>query len=201
MSTATITRLANHLDQVPTDILKKDRHEPLATCRKAIMAYMSNTYKLVNLPEAFNRSREVIRLAYTEHDDNYEVYKLYRQCYDKLVEEESNRGVINEMKTHQGEKFFTYGMKTEELITERGSKYGEFTDNASVSQQLKHVLRQQDGWINLLGIQQEAIDMTFVKMARMTNGDSTYVDNVDDILGYWQLVKERMEKPLTRTKL
>ena len=90
MSTATITRLANHLDQVPTDILKKDRHEPLATCRKAIMAYMSNTYKLVNLPEAFNRSREVIRLAYTEHDDNYEVYKLYRQCYDKLVEMEGN---------------------------------------------------------------------------------------------------------------
>tara|TARA_R110002124_G_C8789351_1_gene501481 strand:+ start:182 stop:787 length:606 start_codon:yes stop_codon:yes gene_type:complete len=201
MSTATITRLANHLDQVPTDILKKDRHEPLATCRKAIMAYMSNTYKLVNLPEAFNRSREVIRLAYTEHDDNYEVYKLYRQCYDKLVEMEGNRGVTNQTETHQGEKFFTYGMKTEELITERGSKYGEFTDNASVSQQLKYVLRQQDGWINLLGIQQEAIDMTFVKMARMTNGDSTYVDNVDDILGYWQLVKERMEKPLTRTKL
>mgnify|MGYP003632043120 FL=1 len=201
MSTATITRLANHLDQVPTDILKKDRHEPLATCRKAIMAYMSNTYKLVNLPEAFNRSREVIRLAYTEHDDNYEVYKLYRQCYDKLVEMEGNRGVTNQTETHQGEKFFTYGMKTEELITERGSKYGEFTDNASVSQQLKHVLRQQDGWINLLGIQQEAIDMTFVKMARMTNGDSTYVDNVDDILGYWQLVKERMEKPLTRTEL
>lgn len=201
MSTATITRLANHLDQVPTDILKKDRHEPLATCRKAIMAYMSNTYKLVNLPEAFNRSREVIRLAYTEHDDNYEVYKLYRQCYDKLVEMEGNRGVTNQTETHQGEKFFTYGMKTEELITERGSKYGEFTDNASVSQQLKYVLRQQDGWINLLGIQQEAIDMTFVKMARMTNGDSTYVDNVDDILGYWQLVKERMEKPLTRTEL
>ena len=201
MSTATITRLANHLDQVPTDILKKDRHEPLATCRKAIMAYMSNTYKLVNLPEAFNRSREVIRLAYTEHDDNYEVYKLYRQCYDKLVEMEGNRGVTNQTETHQGEKFFTYGMKTEELITERGSKYGEFTDNASVSQQLKHVLRQQDGWITLLGIQQEAIDMTFVKMARMTNGDSTYIDNVDDILGYWQLVKERMEKPLTRTEL
>jgi hypothetical protein len=201
MNSVTVTRLANHLDQTESAILSRDRHEPLATCRKAIMAYMSNTYKFMNLPELFERSREIVRLAYTEHDDNYEVYKLYRQCYDKLVELEVNRGVTNQTETHQGDKFFTYGMKTEELITERSNKYGEFTDNAKIMQQLKNVVRGQDGWGTLPYIQQEAIDMTIVKIGRMIDGDSSYIDNVDDILGYWKLVKEIMGKPLTRTEL
>ena len=32
--------------------------------------------------------------------------------------------------------------------------------------------------------------MTFVKISRMINGDPLYLDNVEDILGFWELVKK-----------
>lgn len=47
----------------------------------------------------------------------------------------------------------------EELITERGSRYGKFKDGAEIMQSLKDTMRDVDGWNNLTASQKEALDM------------------------------------------
>ncbi len=79
------------------------------------------------------------------------------------------------------------------LIDERGERYGDFTFHAGVVEALIQVVMSHPGWNNLLPFHKQAIRVTFDKLARTLNGDPSYIDNVDDILGYWQLVKERME--------
>lgn len=81
----------------------------------------------------------------------------------------------------------------QKLIDERGERYGDFTFHAGVVEALIQVVMSHPGWNRLLPFHKQAIRVTFDKLARTLNGDPSYSDNVDDILGYWQLVKERME--------
>lgn len=81
----------------------------------------------------------------------------------------------------------------QKLIDERGERYGDFTFHAGVVEALIQVVMSHPGWNRLLPFHKQAIRVTFDKLARTLNGDPSYLDNVDDILGYWQLVKERME--------
>lgn len=60
---------------------------------------------------------------------------------------------------------------TEQLITERGSRYGKFKDGAAIMQELKFVMREVDGWHNLTPSQREALDMIQHKIGRILNGD------------------------------
>lgn len=77
---------------------------------------------------------------------------------------------------------------TEQLITERGSRYGKFKDGAEIMQELKTVMREVDGWHNLTPSQREALDMIQHKIGRILNGDPTYDDNWKDIAGYATLI-------------
>lgn len=77
---------------------------------------------------------------------------------------------------------------TEQLITERGSRYGKFKDGAEIMQELKDVMREVDGWRNLTPSQREALDMIQHKIGRILNGDSTYDDSWKDIAGYATLI-------------
>lgn len=79
------------------------------------------------------------------------------------------------------------------IIQEREARYGEFEDNAAVSQSIKGVLRQRHN-PNLTYQHKEALDMIAAKMARIVNGDPNYKDNWVDISGYAQLVVEQIEK-------
>lgn len=81
----------------------------------------------------------------------------------------------------------------QKLIDERGERYGDFTFHAGVVEALIQVVMSHPGWNRLLPFHKQAIRVTFDKLARTLNGDPSYIDNVDDILGYWKLVKERME--------
>ena len=76
----------------------------------------------------------------------------------------------------------------EELITERGSRYGKFKDGAEIMQELKDVMREVDGWHNLTPSQREALDMIQHKIGRILNGDPTYDDSWKDIAGYATLI-------------
>lgn len=77
---------------------------------------------------------------------------------------------------------------TEQLITERGSRYGKFKDGAEIMQELKDVMREVDGWHNLKPSQREALDMIQHKIGRILNGDPTYDDSWRDIAGYATLI-------------
>lgn len=76
----------------------------------------------------------------------------------------------------------------DELITERGSRYGKFKDGAEIMQELKDVMREVDGWHNLTPSQREALDMIQHKIGRILNGDPTYDDSWKDIAGYATLI-------------
>lgn len=84
-------------------------------------------------------------------------------------------------------------MTIQKTLKERGSRYGEFADNAEISQMLKQTMRSAKNWEMLTYAQQEALEMVQHKISRMLNGDPEYLDNVVDILGYTELMFNDMK--------
>lgn len=81
------------------------------------------------------------------------------------------------------------------LITERGSRYGFFIGQATISQELKKVVYAglNRSGNKLDNDQLEALDMIVHKIARIVNGDPNYSDSWVDIAGYAKLVSDRLE--------
>jgi hypothetical protein len=77
------------------------------------------------------------------------------------------------------------------VLAERGSRYGEFKDNARVSQNIK-VAMQDSRWHDLSSDKKEALEMIAHKMSRIINGDPEYIENFRDIAGYATLVMNSM---------
>lgn len=77
----------------------------------------------------------------------------------------------------------------EEVLEERGSKYGEFEDHANISQELKNIVFGSiPPNIEWSAVQTEAMGMILHKIARIANGDPDYADSWIDIEGYSRLV-------------
>ena len=83
-------------------------------------------------------------------------------------------------------------MNVDQILQERGHRYGSFEANAATAQALKKVLHMNDSWFHLHYDQREALDMICHKIARIVNGDPNYVDSWDDIAGYATLVANRL---------
>lgn len=83
---------------------------------------------------------------------------------------------------------------TDEILNERGKRYGKFVDHARITQNMKieafHILKKRG--IELQPDQAEALDMIFHKIGRILNGDPDYADSWQDIAGYAQLVADRL---------
>lgn len=77
-------------------------------------------------------------------------------------------------------------------LSARGSLYGDFSDNARISQQLKSVLENERSWAVMPHLHREGITMIFQKISRIVNGDPNYKDNWHDIQGYAKLVEDRL---------
>lgn len=82
----------------------------------------------------------------------------------------------------------------QDTLNERGSRYGDFTSNAQLTQDLKSVMWASDGWVKLNPVQAQALEVIMDKVARILNGDPNYADNWHDIQGYAKLVEERLPK-------
>ncbi len=82
---------------------------------------------------------------------------------------------------------------TEALITERGTRYGEFKDGAAIMQQLKDVMRATPKWDALKPSRKEALEMIQHKIGRILNGDPDYDDNWKDIAGYATLIVKELQ--------
>lgn len=79
------------------------------------------------------------------------------------------------------------------VLTERGSRYGNFEDHARITQAIKAAMIDSPNWNILRDDTREALEMVAHKVGRMLNGDPEYTDNVIDIIGYMQLVLDRMQ--------
>ncbi len=79
------------------------------------------------------------------------------------------------------------------VLTERGARYGNFEDHARITQAVKAAMVDSPNWSVLRDDTREALEMVAHKVGRMLNGDPEYIDNVIDIIGYMQLVLDRMQ--------
>lgn len=81
-----------------------------------------------------------------------------------------------------------------ETLKARGERYGKFTTHAHLAQSLKHVMQcTAPGWDGLAWDQKEALEMIAHKIARIINGDPNYHDSWHDIIGYAQLIANRLK--------
>ena len=79
-------------------------------------------------------------------------------------------------------------------LRERGSRYGDFTDHASIAQELQEAMRY-GGWYKLDSTKRQALTVIADKIARILTGDPEYADNWHDIQGYAKLVEDRLVTP------
>ena len=82
--------------------------------------------------------------------------------------------------------------KLDQVLSERGERYGRFETNANISQDIKNVLHATPKWMELEADQAEAMEMFASKISRILTGDPDYPDNWDDIAGFATLVAERL---------
>lgn len=80
-----------------------------------------------------------------------------------------------------------------EMLEGRATRYGTFDGHARISQALKRAMQNSPNWSKLTDVQKEGLEMMQHKVARMLNGDPSYLDNIVDIVGYSTLVKDVME--------
>ena len=81
----------------------------------------------------------------------------------------------------------------QDVLAERGSRYGRFERNAMVSQMLKSVLFSTNRDLLLEHYQREALDMICSKLSRIVCGDPNYADSWRDIAGFATLVVNILE--------
>ena len=81
-----------------------------------------------------------------------------------------------------------------EMLAGREARYGTFDGHAKISQALKRAMHQAPRWALLADDQKESLEMVQHKIARILNGDPDYLDNWVDLVGYSQLVVNRLEK-------
>ena len=79
-------------------------------------------------------------------------------------------------------------------LKERGTRYGEFSDVANTTQNIKSAMHDGVSAEALTPVQWEALSMMASKIARIVNGDPDYIDNWHDIAGYARLVEKDLEK-------
>lgn len=83
-------------------------------------------------------------------------------------------------------------MNIQHVLDAREKTHGQFESHANVAQTLKGLVLSNIDKNNF--VEREAMSMILHKIARITNGDPSYVDHWIDIAGYAQLVVNHLEK-------
>lgn len=77
-------------------------------------------------------------------------------------------------------------------LAERGTRYGEYFDQAQVTQAIKRAMANSANWGRLAADQRDALEMIAVKAGRILTGDPDYLDSWHDIAGYALLIEKRL---------
>ena len=83
----------------------------------------------------------------------------------------------------------TMSEEIDETLSKRGSRYGEFSEHARITQNIKDAMRDSPNWDSLTPAMKEALEMNAHKTGRILNGDPDYKDSWHDIIGYTKLVE------------
>lgn len=83
-------------------------------------------------------------------------------------------------------------MNIDDVLIERGRRYGAFLDQARIAQRIKGAIFLHADLDNLEYDHREALEMIANKIGRIINGDPNYADSWDDIAGYAKLVADRV---------
>lgn len=82
---------------------------------------------------------------------------------------------------------------TEDLLAQRKTTHGEYSEHARCTQAIMGALQRERGWDGLPDIVKESLHMFAHKMGRVVTGNWTVKDHYDDIAGYAVLVSQRLE--------
>ena len=85
-------------------------------------------------------------------------------------------------------------------LAERGTRYGEFDQHASITQGIKREMAKSRNWAALADDKKEALEMVAHKIGRILNGDPDYADSWTDIIGYTRLVEVKLIEPTVASK-
>ncbi len=83
---------------------------------------------------------------------------------------------------------------TEALLAERSNTHGSFEVNSRVGQNLKAVIRCENGYALLNLPQREALDFICSKIGRIVAGNPHHADHWDDIAGYAKLASQNVKE-------
>lgn len=83
-------------------------------------------------------------------------------------------------------------MSINKTLEQRGERYGKFKDVAATTYALQEILRNAKNHKHMTDDQVIALDMICNKMARIVNGDPSYIENWHDISGYATLVEQEL---------
>lgn len=80
------------------------------------------------------------------------------------------------------------------ILAERGNRYGEFSEHARITQNIKKAMIDSRNWDSLSDDKKECLEMLSHKIGRILNGDPAYIESYRDMIGYTQLVVNNLMK-------
>lgn len=85
-------------------------------------------------------------------------------------------------------------MDTNAILEQRGTRYGEFRDQAKIAQAIRRAYTLGRNWDGLSSDKRESLELIANKIGRILNGDPEYDDNWIDICGYSQLIVNEIKR-------
>jgi len=83
-------------------------------------------------------------------------------------------------------------MNIDQTLKERGKIYGQYTEVARVSQNIKAAYEDSANWHYLDPEKRESLQMIANKISRILNGDPNDQDSWHDIIGYATLIEKNL---------
>lgn len=80
----------------------------------------------------------------------------------------------------------------DKTLSERGNRYGNFTEHARITQNIKRAMADSPNWQTISDDKRESLEMLAHKIGRILNGDPEYADSWHDIIGYTKLVEDTL---------
>lgn len=78
------------------------------------------------------------------------------------------------------------------VLNERKTTHGEYTEHARCTQRIMDAMMVERNWAELDPIQKESLHMIAHKIGRIMVGNPNHEDHYTDIIGYTQLVLDRL---------
>lgn len=101
--------------------------------------------------------------------------------------------IIEEETEVQVEEGLVDALNINDVLGERGSRYGKFSEHALITQNIKRAMRHSKNWHGLPDDMKEALEMVAHKVGRILNGKFDYKDSWTDCVGYFKLIDDNLK--------